>query len=235
MRLPLRLLTIAKFIPAGSVVADIGTDHAMLPVYLINEGISEKVIAGDLNKGPLEMAERNVLEAGLADRITLRQGDGLQIISPGEADTAVIAGMGGATIREIIENAGIAVSGLKRLVLQPMNDSRQLRKWLVKNGWSIDDEDIVEEDGRLYEVICAVPGTGITGDMDLAAVGPRLFEKRHPLLIKLIQNELENYYRIISDMEKSASPKTATRRREIMKEIGILEGIERCLHSNARQ
>jgi len=235
LRLPLRLMTIAKFIPTGSVVADIGTDHAILPVYLIKQGISEKVIAGDLKKGPLEMAEKNVLEAGLLDKIMLRLGNGLEIIDAGEVDTVVIAGMGGSTIREIIENAGGAALSLKRLVLQPMNDSRRLRKWLVKSGWGIEDEDVVEEDLRLYEVICAVPGIEKTADMDIAAVGPRLFEKKHPLLIKVIRNELENYNRIFLDMGKSASPKTALKRREVRKEIEILERIEKCLLSNARQ
>ena len=234
MRLPQRLMTIVKFIPAGSVVADIGTDHAILPVYLIKQGISEKVIAGDLNKGPLEMAEKNVLEAGLLDKIILRQGNGLEIIDAGEVDTVVIAGMGGSTIREIIENAGNAAYSLKRLVLQPMNDSRRLRKWLVKSGWGIEDEDIVEEDGRLYEVICTVPGVEKTADLDIASVGPRLFENRHPLLIKVIRNELENYNRVVLDMEKSASPKTALKRREVRQEIEILERIEKCLLSNAR-
>ncbi|WP_418790639.1 tRNA (adenine(22)-N(1))-methyltransferase [Phosphitispora sp. TUW77] len=235
MRLTKRLMTIAKFISTGSVVADIGTDHAMLPVYLIKNGISEKVIAGDLNKGPLEMAKKNVIEAGFLDRIFLRQGNGLEIISSGEVDTAVISGMGGSTIREIIQNAGSAANSLKKMVLQPMNDSRRLRKWLVENGWAIDDEEIVEEDSRLYEIVCVVRGVEKTMDIDIVSVGPRLFEKKHPLLLKLIRNELENFNRIVSDMEKSALSKTILKRSEVQREIDVLERIEKCLLLNARQ
>ena len=234
MRLPERLKKIADFIPLGSTVADIGTDHALLPVYLIKQGISKSVIAGDLNRGPLEAAKRNVTEAGLQEQIILRQGNGLDIISPGEADTVVIAGMGGFTIRQILEEKGRDVFGFKRFILQPMNDSHALRKWLVRNGLYMAKEDIVEEDSRLYEIICAVPGDEETVDTKVAAIGPRLFEQRHPLLIKLVQKEIDVKYRIIMDIKNSKSLKTALREKELQEEIRGLEWIIECL-SNVKQ
>ncbi len=234
LKLPERLRSIAGFIPAGSTVVDIGTDHALLPIYLVKYGIAPKVIAGDLNAGPLEAAQKNVTEAGFADKINLRQGDGFDIIRPGEAELAVIAGMGGSTIRQIVQNAGEKAGQIKQLVLQPMADSGHLREWLVDNGWRIADEDLVNEDGRLYEVISAVPGTEETTDRTLISIGPRLFDKKHPLLYELLTGEIDKNRKIISEMERSSSVDTMTKRQNLLDRTERLEWVLKCL-SNVRR
>lgn len=248
MRLPSRLKSIVQFIPPGTIVADVGTDHAMLPVYLVREGIAKRVVAGDLHCGPLKAARKNVTEAGLAGRIILRQGYGLEIVKPGErtgradpvgsdeppaVDVAVIAGMGGTTIRSIIETAGDDAFRLKQLVLQPMADSGHLREWLVDHGWRIAAEDIVKEDGILYQVISAVPGVEETVDRTLVSVGPRLFEKMHPLLIEVLIGEIQKHKQAASDMAKSASDTSALKRKELLERIDKLEWVVECL-LNAR-
>jgi len=206
-------------------VADIGTDHALLPVYLIREGIASRVIAGDLNEGPLEAACNNIREAGLADRIGVRRGDGLDITWPGEVDTAVIAGMGGGTIRDILKLAGETAARLKRIVLQPMGDSGDLREWLAANGWRIEDEDLVREDGHIYEIILAVPGRETETDRTLVSIGPRLFEKKHPLLAEMIKAKIRKNRKIIAAMQLSRSPETGIKQQRLMERTRKLERI----------
>jgi len=234
LRLPDRLISIINFIPPASNVADVGTDHALLPVYLVKQGIAARVIAGDLNDGPLEAARRNVYEAGLAGEISIRQGYGLDIIEPGEADIAVIAGMGGSTIREIIRDSGSKAATLKQLVLQPMADAGPLREWLVENGWRIAAEELVREDNRIYEIISAVPGREETTDRMLIAIGPRLFEQRNPLLVELLNREIQKQKDIMSAMTQSKSKHTYEKMNRISEETKKLERIVECL-SSARQ
>ena len=227
MNLPHRLLAIAEQIPKGSRVADIGTDHALLPIYLIKTGICDKVVAGDLNEGPLEAARRNVRAAGLNGMITLKLGDGLEIIEQ-DTEVATIAGMGGATIKNIIE-AAPKTGLLKKLVLQPMSDEGYLRLWLSEYGWRIIDEELICEDGRLYPIISAVPGTELTAEKDIISIGPRLFEKRHPLLKETISAEIMQNSRILADIERSDSVGAIEKKDRLKKRNNDLERILECL------
>ncbi len=238
MHLSQRLLVIANFVPRGSTIADIGTDHAYLPIYLVTEGVCPKGIGVDVHQGPFEAAMRAVQEAGLADKIAVRLGDGLAVVQPGEADVVVIAGMGGGTIRGILEAGPQVVAGLKRLILQPMVDSAHLREWLICNGWPIADEELVEEEGRLYEIIvaekadvavdakpdfCAAKPDFCVDKQDfpdgencsgaeaglnkvLLEVGPKLVEKRHPLLRKHLDKLIQDRERVLNQIQNSASP-----------------------------
>lgn len=224
MKLPLRLLSIARFIPKGKVVADIGTDHGILPVYLVSQGISPSAIASDLNKGPLEAAEKTILQADLSHKIKIRLGFGLETVGPGEADIAVIAGMGGGTISRIVEACGDQCP-VRELVLQPMGDSGQLREWLVKHEWKISNEDIIEEGGRYYEIIYSVRGREKVLDETVLSIGPRLFEKRHPLLQKLIQREIEGNKNIIASLEQGSGEEINSKRNRILERNCHLERI----------
>ena len=138
-----RLQGIAQLIRPGSRVADIGTDHAHLPVWLVEQGICPSAIASDLRAGPAAAAKKNITAAGLTDRIAVRIGDGLQPIRPGEAEDLVIAGMGGETIAGILAGAAWAKDGRYRWILQPMTRPEELRR-------------IIQEDHRLYVVMTAV-------------------------------------------------------------------------------
>jgi tRNA (adenine22-N1)-methyltransferase len=160
MKIPERLLRIASYVPQSSLVADIGTDHALLPVYLARQGICSKIIATDLHAGPLEAASSNVGLFNLWKQVDLRQGDGLEIIQPGEVNVIIIAGMGGVKINEILSRAGAVLQQADRLVLQPSAGAGQVRRWLLGNGWDLVDEDLVIDDERFYEIIVAErPGT----------------------------------------------------------------------------
>lgn len=224
MKLSARLVAIARLIPKGKIVADIGTDHGILPVYLVSQGISPTAIASDLNKGPLEAAKKTVTEAGLSHKIKLRLGFGLETVEFAEADVAVIAGMGGGTISKIIEASGDQCP-VKELVMQPMGDSGQLREWLVRNGWKIIDEDIIEEGGRYYEIIYSVKGREQVLDQSILTIGPRLFEKKHPLLEKLIKREIEGNTNIIASLEQGLGEEIDFKRNGLIERNRHLERI----------
>ncbi len=132
----------------------------MLPVYLLQSGKTPSAIAGELNAGPYEAARRQVAGARLEEAIKVRQGNGLEVIHPGETDTITIAGMGGGLIRDILEAGRLQgkLEDVQELVLQPNVGEDLVRKWLVRNNWYLQEEAILEEDGKTYEILHAVRG-----------------------------------------------------------------------------
>lgn len=150
-----RLALAAELVEMAEVVADIGTDHALLPIYMLAKGIAKRVIACDIAKGPLSVAEENVIKKGVADRVSLRLADGLAGVLPGECDAVTITGMGGETIAGIIDRAPWLKEERQTLVLQPMSCDDRLRAYLNNNGFSILKEKAVFSAGRVYTVIKA--------------------------------------------------------------------------------
>ncbi len=150
-----RLGMVASLVRQGSRVADVGTDHAYLPVYLIQAGVATGAIAADIGEGPLDAARHTVIAAGLESAVSLRLGDGLAPVSADEVDDIVIAGMGGETIVAIL-NAAIWIKNPHyRLVLQPMSRAEELRRWLLYNGFTITTERLVQDKHHLYPVMVA--------------------------------------------------------------------------------
>lgn len=147
-----RLLTIADFVPYGAYVCDVGTDHALLPVFLSKSGRVKGVIATDINEKPLEAARKNIVR-DKAENIKLRLCDGLAAVTKGEADTIIIAGMGGEVISGIISRCGWIKDSGTTLILQPMTSGEILRKFLFDNGFEITSEKAVFENGKVYSVI----------------------------------------------------------------------------------
>ncbi len=151
-----RLSMVASLVRQGSRVADIGTDHAYLPVYLVESGVCPTAIAADIGAGPLEAARHTVMAAGLAGVISLRLGDGLAPLAADEVDDIVIAGMGGETIVSILDAAPWVQHKRYRLVLQPMTRAEDLRRWLLHHGFSVETERLVRDKHHLYPVLAAV-------------------------------------------------------------------------------
>lgn len=147
----------AGFVLPGRPVADIGTDHGLLPAYLVATGRVPRAIATDLRPGPLEAARRTLRAAGVEDRVELRQGDGFAPLRPGEVATAVVAGMGGAHVAELLARAGQALEGVQRLVLQPRGAEDEVRRTLAALGWAIADEALVADGRHIHAVIAAGP------------------------------------------------------------------------------
>ena len=155
MRLDQRLSLIASLVRPGSRLADIGTDHAHLPIWLVGENVCPRAIATDIRPGPAGVAQRAVEQAGLSARIHVRLGDGLTPVQPGEADDIVIAGMGGETIAAILEQAPWLSQQNCRLVLQPMTKPEVTREYLLTNGFALTSEHVARDGERLYIVMCA--------------------------------------------------------------------------------
>lgn len=145
-----RLQAIADQVPTGARLADIGTDHAYLPVWLILNHMAERAIAADLRPGPLERARETARRYGVAERLDFRLCDGLTGIRPEEVDTITIAGMGGDTIQSILSVAPWARD--KTLLIQPMTAQSELRRWLGEWGYAIEEEHIAREGQRLYSI-----------------------------------------------------------------------------------
>ncbi len=166
-----RLQMIADNIKHGETMADIGTDHGFLPLYLLEQGISPRVIMTDISEPSLgkavdgaEILSKNVPEIDIDERCDFRSGDGLTVIRAYEVDNVVIAGMGGLLMTEILGNDISKTLSFRRLILQPRNHSGQLRKWLASNGFSIVREQLVREGKFICEIITAQPGKGVLSD-----------------------------------------------------------------------
>jgi len=150
-----RLAALSDWVPPGARFADIGTDHALLPVYLAAAGQVAFAVAGDVNKGPVEAARRQVEAAGLAGVVSVRHGDGLSVLEPGEVDTVCIAGMGGSLMVRLLGAAGSRLDGVRTLILSPHVAEDQVRAWLAEHRFVLTDEKLLEEDGEIYTLLKA--------------------------------------------------------------------------------
>ncbi|MDR3270582.1 MAG: class I SAM-dependent methyltransferase [Peptococcaceae bacterium] len=148
-----RLKQVAEYVPTGARLADIGTDHAYLPIYLTKQGRIHKAVAVDVHAGPYQAARLSVAAHGLRDSIDVRLGDGLQVIQPGEVDVLTLAGMGGVKILEILNAEPAGLRTISRLIVQPQGGVGRVRAELCRSGWKIWRECLVEEEGRIYTVI----------------------------------------------------------------------------------
>lgn len=205
MNLSKRLAAIRDFIPPGAVVADIGTDHAALPLELVNIGRCPRAIATDINEKPYHIARAAVEQRNLKGSVEVRRGDGLRVLTPGEADVLVLAGMGGGTIIKILEDSQGVLAGVKRLVLQPMTDTGEVRLWLAGSGWRIVEERLVSEEGKLYAVMAAEPGENSEEDSFLLELGPLLVKGRDPLLGEYLESLKANYQKVLAGLTRSRS------------------------------
>jgi len=201
-----RLNKIVDMIPECEILVDIGTDHAYVPIEAIRRKKCKRAIASDVRKGPILAAGKNIRSFNLEDRIETRLGDGLR---PVETETLhnsviVIAGMGGILIRNILKNGVEKAEKAKMLLLQPMNAVEVLRKWLGENGFEICDEELVEEDGKIY-VVLSVKWIGETRDIPLLYrfIGQKLVEKKDPLLKKYLQRQVRIFEKIVAGQEKA--------------------------------
>ncbi len=188
------------------VVADIGTDHAYVPIELIKSKRALRVIASDVRQGPLYIAKGNISDSGLADKIESRLGSGLSILSPGEADTIIIAGMGGELIADILLKDEETARQAK-LILQPMNSQYELRRWLIDNNYTILKEDLENEGKRIYNFLIVKSGKMQPYPRDIDYhLPPELY--RHPKFCMLVDKKEREFNKIITGIERSKEPDT---------------------------
>lgn len=222
-----RLEAVAACVPACESLVDVGTDHAYLPVLLLQQGRIRKAVAGDIVPGPCEAARKTVRSHHLEQAIEVRQGSGLTVVSPGEVRTIVMAGMGAETMLHILADSPEVWQQADTMVLQPMNDSARLRHWAEQQGWAIDREDLAEEGGRIYEILRLVPCPGYRYTGTLYEVGQLLIEQHHPLLLPFVRHLLEKYEMHLSQMRHSPKAMASERYKSFQTIKTKLEGIAR--------
>ena len=164
-----RMLMAARMVRSGNAVADIGTDHAYLPAYLILRGISPKALACDVRKGPLENAKKTVEAYSIEDKITLRLSDGFDEINPSEADDLIMCGMGGTLMEQLVSRTHWLKDKSKRIIVQPQSHAEDIRRFFIENGFEILFEDACIDGGKLY---CAMAAeyTGETEEKPLSYI-----------------------------------------------------------------
>lgn len=203
-----RLETVGRFVPEAVRLADIGSDHAYLPVALMLKGKIDFAIAGEVVKGPFESAKRQVMKNGLSERIEVRLANGLEAIEKDDQISAItIAGMGGSLIRDILESGrqNQRLSGEERLILQPNIGEKTLRTWLKENNYQIIAEEIIEENKKIYEIIVAEKKEQpIDYSEKELMFGPFLLEEKNAAFSAKWQRELKQR-EVILEQLKNAS------------------------------
>ena len=218
MELSKRLYAVAGLVTEGASVADIGTDHGYIPIYLIKEGIASKVIALDVKKGPLERARMHIIGYGLKDRIKTRLSDGLQEVKPGEVDTMIAAGMGGGLVIRILQEGRKVADQLSALILQPQSEIEKVRKYLNQSGFRITEEKMVEETGKYYPMMRVAHGEAEDYEEYEYLYGKRLLEKKDPVLKKYLLREKEIRESILKQLAKHKDSQTARDREKTVRE-----------------
>lgn len=220
MELSKRLYAVAGLVTEGASVADIGTDHGYVPIWLTERNMVKKAIALDINKGPLERAKRHIAIYGFGGRIETRLSDGLKALNPGEVDTMIAAGMGGALIIKILEEGKHITESLSSFILQPQSEIGKVRRYLNSHGMRIVSEDMVFEDGKYYPMMCAIHGGEEAYENWEYLYGKRLFENKHPVLFEYLRYRKGINEKILERLRKQeASDRMSERIQEIQAEL----------------
>ncbi|MCI5836566.1 MAG: class I SAM-dependent methyltransferase [Veillonellaceae bacterium] len=219
-----RLATLAAAVPVCDSIADIGTDHAYLPLRLLAEKRITRAIAADIGAGPLAAAKRHIAAAGRSAEVECRRGDGLTVLAPGEVDGVTIAGIGGSLLARILTASPEVLASLRFLVLQPMTGSEIVRRTLHEIGWHSEREYLVEEDGELYEIIYAEPGR--TEPPAQWWFGENLLRERQPLLEVLLTRLLQRKRHEYAGLSRAATTNEAAARKRNRVAAEIREGEE---------
>ena len=225
MKLTDRLLKIASLVSEGKKVADIGTDHGYIPVYLLNNNKIDFAILADVNKGPLENARKEVRHNKLEDKVDLRLGSGIEVLSENEVDEIIIAGMGGMLIAQLLDVKKSVAKSAQKLILQPMQAQGELRKYLYNNGFEILEEVLVKEDFRIYEIIVA-KYNGVKTEVNdeiYYEVSDKLLESNDKLLQEFLNKKISSYESIIKKLEGKSGEIIEQRRSETMEVIKKLK------------
>ncbi len=214
-----RLLKIADKVNDGIGLADIGTDHGYLPVYLLQHGYTGNIFASDINSGPLEVAKEHALQAGVEEKISFLLCDGLALCPPEKIDTIVVAGMGGDLISHILSQASWCHCSGYKFILQPMTKQENLRAWLNHNNFAIEEEDLVKE-GRVYQIITARYG-GVIESLNAAErlCGRYELIKDNPLFPEYLQGTIKRYERISSGQKRSSCCESTEDTTQILRQL----------------
>lgn len=241
IQLSKRLKYVSDFISPGYILADIGTDHGFIPIYMVAEGKTPKAYAMDINKGPLARAREHIEEADLDDRIETRLSDGLDMLNAGEAESILIAGMGGSLIVKILTEGKAVIDEAKELVLSPHTEADTVRSFLRESDYIIEKEGMVLDAGKYYVVIKARKLDGNEGkgrlyltddNLDIppgmskelyqvlcTKYGKMLLEDRNCILMEFLEKEKNTYNAILNNLKNNKTEAGIKRVKEVEETI----------------
>lgn len=231
MELSKRMYAVASLVTTGNRIVDIGTDHAYIPIFLIQEQRIPSAIAMDVNEGPLMRAEEHIQEYALEDRIETRLSDGFRKLKVGEADSAIIAGMGGNLVMRILKEHWNITCSLKECILQPQSEIAKVRAFLLEEGFLFIEEDMVLDDEKYYPMMKVVPPSQKRNTESWTETqlrfGKLLLEKQHPVLYQYLQREERIHRQILKSLESKDGERIEQRKKELEEELlHIREGLE---------
>ena len=222
-----RLLAVASMVTPGSVVCDVGCDHGYVPIYLVKHHVCPRVIAMDVNEGPLKSAGEHIREAGLLPYIETRLSDGVEALGLGEADCVIIAGMGGRLMERILTEGRERIVGMREVILQPQSEIAAFRKFLREQGYTLLSENMIFEDGKYYPMIKVTPGKVRNTETDLwqqvyDRYGFLLLREKHPVLHQFLMWEehhsREIMERLTGQQEAAGTDERRTQRLEQLRQ-----------------
>ena len=222
MELSKRLQTIADMVSEGNRLVDIGTDHGYIPIYLIQKNRIPSALAMDVGEGPLERAKAHIQAYCLEEKVVCRLSDGFENYQDGEADTAVIAGMGGDLMEKILSGGRGKLP--KELILQPQSEWFKVRRFLKENGYTIVREEMLIEDGKYYVAMKAKKGEGPSFGAVEEAYGPYLLKEKNLVLKEYLNGTIASYEKIMEQLEKVETPSAKKRKLEIQAQFVQLKG-----------
>ena len=223
MQLSKRLQAVANLVTPGKRLADIGTDHGYVPIWLYEQGRIPFALAMDLREGPLQRAKEHIRMHGLDEKIKTRLSDGLEKLLPGEADSIVIAGMGGMLVVKILTQGQAVLDSIQELILQPQSDLDAVREYLHRTGFVIVQEEMVFEEGKYYPMMKAVHGENTDDRKIWFLYGRLLLENRHPVLESYLQKEYDSCCKLLEKLSKTATEVASRRCEELLEKKHLIE------------
>ena len=243
VKLSKRLTAVASMVCQDQILADVGTDHGYIPIYLMEQGRITGAIAMDIGKGPLERAKEHIKMSGMGDYIQTRLSDGLAALQVGEVQSIVVAGMGGGLVIHILEEGRKVAQAVEELILQPQSELEKVRDYLRENGYTVEAEDMVFEDGKYYPMMRVHYQAEKNEDADKAIkdmenskeqkksrykveclYGRYLLMEKNPVLHQYLEKERQVFENILDNLFKQPeSEKIAVRRDEVKEALGYNE------------
>lgn len=218
-----RLKLISDLVKDVDSVVDVGTDHGYVVIDLVKEGRVKKAIASDINKGPVERARKNVADHNLTDKIECRLGGGLTTVKPGEVQAAVIAGMGGNLIRDILLDSEEVFKSLQYVIVQPVQNPEVLREYVYKLGWNLEDEWIIFDEDKYYEIFKVSYGkTPRRVEPIYNEVSEILLQKKDAVYRDYLNHKIAKYSRIYEGLKEDTENARA-RKQELKEKIEALQ------------
>lgn len=220
-----RLQAVADMVSPGMRLADIGTDHGYIPIWLVTSGKIPSAVAMDVNEGPLMRAKEHIKEYGLEEKIAVRLSDGLKNLKKEEADTVIAAGMGGGLVIRILSEGDGKAKHIQEYILQPQSEIGRVREYLQENGYRVVQEDMVFEDGKYYPMMKVVEGSDTPYTQVELEYGRYLLRSAHPVLKQFLKKEAETLNKILEGLVRQSSVRAEERREEIRHKISTVEAV----------